>query len=108
MHLLSRLNIKYHCYTGKKPGIRRAQYNMTIAEDVIAGVKALAATLKLPQYVVAEHLLQVGAYFVVRALQDEDAGPALEEHLVKAHLLGDELADSEDILTLGTDGLACE
>ena len=81
--------------------IRRRQFNMTIDVELVRGVKFLAAILKVPCYVVIEHMLQVGCYHILQALEDPEKRQALGKHLVEVHLLGSELRDDEDILRLG-------
>ena len=61
--------------------------------EIIEAVKLLAIALEVPRYVITEHLLQVGAYHVLKAIKDREHRQKLQEHLVKAHLLGKELID---------------
>ena len=61
----------------------------------------MAAILEVPMYVIAEHLLQVGSYHVWKGVKDPKNREKLVEHLVKVHLLADELSDDEEILRLG-------
>ena len=51
MDLLHRLKAKYHCIIGKEyvKTIKRKQFNLTMAEEVILGVKLIAAILKVPR-----------------------------------------------------------
>ena len=74
---------------------------MTIAEEMITCVKLLAANFEVPRYVITEHVLQVGSYHILQASKDPQKRQRLEEHLVKAHLLGNEMSDDESILKLG-------
>ncbi len=74
---------------------------MTIDAELVLGVKLLAAILKVPRYVITEHLLQVGSYHILQALEDPEKRQELEKHLIEVHLLGTELRDDEDILRLG-------
>ena len=53
------------------------------------------------RYVIGEHILQLGTYHVLAAINDPEKRQKLQEHLVKVHLLTDELSDDEDILRLG-------
>lgn len=103
MNIISWLEAKYRRSIEKKreKAIKRRQFNMTVAEETILGVRLLAAVLKVPKYVITEHLLQVGTYHILMAIRDEDKRRELEEHLIKAHSLGSELQDDEDILRLG-------
>ena len=81
--------------------VKRKQFNMTIDAELVQGVKFLAMILKVPRYVIVEHLLQVGSYHILQALEDPEKREELEKHLVEVHLLGSELQDDEDILRLG-------
>ena len=74
---------------------------MTIDAGLVLGVKLLAVILKVPRYVITEHLLQVGSYYISQALEDPEKREELEKHLIDVHLLGSELQDDEDILRLG-------
>ena len=102
MQLIHRLKARYHHRIEKKylRTIKRRQFNVTIAEDVIVGVKLLAASLSVPRYVIAEHLIQIGTYHVLKAIGDPEKRDKLIEHMVRVHLLGNELTDDEDMLRL--------
>lgn len=103
MSILRRFRTKYRQLLDRRhvKTIRRRQFNMTIDAKLVLGVKLLAAILGVPRYVITEHLLQVGSYHIMQALQDPEKRQQLEKHLVKVHLLGNELQDDEDILRLG-------
>jgi len=105
MQIINRLKAGYHQIFEKKhmKSIKSKQFNLTMAEDIILGVKLIAAILEVPYYVACEHLLQVGSYQVLKAIDDPEKLQKLTEHLVKVHLLGDELKDDETILKLGQD-----
>jgi len=103
MNLLREFRTKYRQLLDRRhvKAIRRKQFNMAIDAELVLGVKLLAAILKVPRYVIVEHLLQVGSYHIVQALEDPEKREELEKHLVEVHLLGSELRDDEDILRLG-------
>ena len=103
MDLLHRLKAKYRHIIERKyiKVIRRRQFNMTIAEEMIIGVELLAAIHDVPKYVITEHLLQVGSYYILLASNDPQKRQQLQEYLFKVHLLGNELSDDEEILRLG-------
>ena len=61
-------------------------------------VKLIAVILQVPKYVACEHILQVGSYHILQAINDPDEREKLKEHLVKVHLLGDELKEDEAFL----------
>ena len=81
--------------------ITRRQFDTTIDAQPVLAVKFLATILKVPRYVVTEHTLQVGCYYILQAMQDREKRQEWEKHLIDVHLLGDELSDDEDILRLG-------
>lgn len=60
------------------------------------GVKFIAADLKVPIYVVAEHLFQLGVAQMYSALEDEDAKKELQEHLINQHLLASALSEDNE------------
>jgi len=103
MTLFHRLKAKYHHIIENKyiKAIKRKQYNLTISEEIISNIKLIAAILEVPQYVVCEHVLQVGMYHVGKVLNDPEKRQKLIDHLVQVHLLGDELIEGEELLMLG-------
>ena len=103
MGILRRFITKYRQLLDRRhvKTIRRKQFNMTIDAGLILGVKLLALILKVPRYVITEHLLQVGVYHIYQVLQDPEKRQELEKHLIEVHLLGNELSDDEDVLRLG-------
>jgi len=103
MGIIDRLKAKYQYIVERKyiKTIRRKQFNLTMAEEIILGVKLIAVVLKVPMYVACEHILQVGSYHLLEALNDPEQRQKLQEHLIKVHLLGNELKEDETILKLG-------
>ena len=103
MNLLREFMTKYRQLLDRKhvKAIRRRQFNMTIDAELVRSVKFLAAILRVPRYVITEHLLQVGSYYIWQASEDPRNREELEKHLKDVHLLGSELQDDEDILRLG-------
>jgi len=73
---------------------------MTVDAQLVLAVKFLAAILKVPRYVITEHLIQVGSYHILQALKDPEKRKELEKHLIDVHLLGSELRDDEGVLKL--------
>ena len=102
MDLLSGFTTKYRQLLDRRhvKAIRRRQFNMTIDAGLVMGVKLLAAILKVPRYVIVEHLLQVGSYHILQALEDPEKRQELEKHLIDVHLLGNKLQDDDHILRL--------
>ena len=102
MNIISWLEAKYRRSIEKKheKAIKRRQFNMMVDDRIVLGVKALAAILEVPRYVITEHLLQIGRYQVLTAMSDEGKRRELKEHLVKGHLLSSELSDGENTLEL--------
>ena len=54
-------------------------------------------------YVACEHILQVGSYYLLQDLNDTESRERLKEHLVKVHLLRDELKDDDVLDTSSED-----
>ena len=104
MSIIDKLKAKYRHRITKKhiKTVRRRQFNLTISEEIIQGVKLLAAALHVPRYIITEHLLQVGAYHILKDIEDEDKRRKLEEHLMKVHLLGDDLGDNDVFVIFGS------
>jgi hypothetical protein len=102
MRLVDRLKARYLHQIERKyvRVIKRTQFNVTIADELAEAVKFMATIYKVPRYVIAEHLLQVGSYHVLLAMKDLEKRQKLVDHLVKVHLLGDKLKDDEKILRL--------
>ena len=59
MDLISRLKTRYQHKIEKRyiKMIKRKQFNLTMAQDIILGVKLIAASLEVPLYVACEHIL---------------------------------------------------
>ena len=102
MNLLRESITKYRRLLDRKhvKATRRRQFNTTIDAEIVLGVKFLAEILKVPRYVITEHLIQVGSYHILQALEDPEKREELEKHLIEVHLLGNELQDDESILKL--------
>ena len=103
MGILRSFLTKYHQLLDRRhvKTIRRRQFNMTIDVGLVDGVKLLAGILKVPRYVIVEHLLQVGSYHIVQALGDPEKQEELEKHLIDVHLHGSELWDDESTFFQG-------
>ena len=103
MDLVHRLKAKYLHRIEKEyiKTIKRKQFNLTMADDIILSVKLIAASLEVPLYVACEHILQVGSYQLLKALKNPEKRQKLTEHLVEVHLLGDELKEGDVVLRLG-------
>jgi len=98
MGIINRLRAKYHHRVERKyiKTVKRKQFNLTMAEDIIASVKYIAVALEIPVYVACEHIFQVGSYQLLETLNDPGKRQKLIEHLVEVHLLGDELKEDTD------------
>ena len=70
--------------------IVRRQYNMMIAYDVVLGVKVLAAALKVPQYILCEHIMELGSNLLLESVKTPEQQQKLKEHLISVHRLGQE------------------
>ena len=101
MGITNRLIEGYHRLMGGKynKAVKRKQFNLTIDEELILKVKMIAVLLQVPKYVACEHILQVGSYHLLQGLDDPENREKLKEHLVKVHLLGNELKDDDVLVT---------
>ena len=80
---------------------QRRQLNMTVDVRLIDETKELAAQFTIPRYCLVEHLLEVGCYYLTRAMENEDKTKMLRHHLINVHLLDNGVDDSEAILRIG-------
>ena len=93
--IMSRFKKAYKALIGAdNKKIPRCQYNLTMAYDVILGVKLLADVLKVPQYIVCEHIIELGSDLLLKSVKSSEQQQKLREHLVNVHLLGRELKDN--------------
>ena len=96
MSIINKLTTTYHRLLGNKYKVaKRRQFNLTLNENIIDGVRAISATLELPLYVTTEHLLQVAVFNLQDILYDPQKRAKLQEHLVNVHLLGKGVEEAE-------------
>jgi hypothetical protein len=53
-----------------------------MTEEIILGVKLIVIILGVPKYVACEHILEVGSYHILEAINDPDKRERLKRHLV--------------------------
>lgn len=88
--------------------LKRKQLNMTISPRIIQPVKKLAAEFAVPRYAITEHLLQIGAFYVSRAMNNRKKREFLREHLIDRHMLDSGYDDPEELLRIGEGRYASE
>jgi len=106
MNLLGALKKKYDNGVRQRevePRERR-QLNMTVNVRLIDLLKRLAAALTVPRDIVGEHVLEVGCYYLTRAMEHEEKTKMLRQHLINVHLIDGGLDDSEATLRIGEGG----
>ena len=103
MNLVSALKQKLAKETRKQHMAlrQRKQFNMTVDERLIDETKELAAQFTVPRYCLVEHLMEVGCYYLNRAMENENNTKMLRHHLINVHLLDNGVDDSESILRIG-------
>ena len=74
-------------FFNRKKRKQRRVFGFLCDPKLALGVKFIAAHLKVPIYVVAEHLLQLGVAQMYPAIEDDEAKRELQEHLINEHLL---------------------
>jgi len=102
MDIIGRVIARLQQLTDRKriKTIKRKQFNLTMAEDIVVGVKFIAAIMEVPIYVACEHILQIGigSYYILEVINDPESRESLKDHLVQVHLLGDELKEDKALL----------
>jgi len=79
----------------KKNGQARKVYGFLCTDGIRYGVRLLGKQLRVPDYCIAEHLIQLGAAQVTLILEEEKFRKELEDHLIREHLLEAETTDNE-------------
>jgi len=82
----------------------RQQLNMNIDTRLIGLLKRLAAEFTVPRDIVGEHVLEVGCYYLTRAMESEEKTKMLRQHLIDVHLIDGGVDDSEATLRIGEGG----
>ncbi len=82
----------------------RRQLNMSIDIRLIDLLKRLAAQFTVPRDILGEHVLEVGCYYLTRAMENEEKTNMLRQHLINVHLIDNGVDDSEVILRIGEGG----
>jgi hypothetical protein len=83
---------------------RRKQLNITIDDRLVDELKRLAAEFATPQYVISEHALEVGYFYLNGILRNKKKREVVHNHLINTHLLDSGLDDNESILRIGEKG----
>jgi hypothetical protein len=92
--IISRFKKASVTVTGKENNkIPRYQYNLMMSYDAILTIKLLANVLKVPQYVICEHIIELGSNLLLESTETPEQQQKLKEHLVNVHLLGHEMKD---------------
>lgn len=107
MNILSAFKKKYDDITRqrKEELSERRQFNMTIDTELINVVKVLAADFGVPRYAVGEHAIEIGCYYLVRAMRSPAKREALRQHLIDGHLLGSGVDQDDSMLMIGEQNL---
>lgn len=69
--------------------ITRKQFNIICDERLIQALKFSAKDLEVPVYIIAEHAIQLGLHEIHLEKHDEAYKENLKRHLIKHHLLVD-------------------
>jgi len=82
------------------PGERK-QLNFVANTKIIHKVRRLAAEFAVPQYAIAEHLLETGHFYISRILKKRGEREILRGHLIDKHILNSGDDDPEELLRIG-------
>lgn len=66
----------------------KKQYNVVIDKELIAQIRLLASACGSNRSATAEHLLEIGSFYLGNALADPQKREIVVEHLCDKHLLG--------------------
>jgi hypothetical protein len=86
----------------------RKQLNMMVDYRLCEALKVLSQKITVPRNVVGEHIIEVGSFYVAKAVDDEHKLGLLRKHLIDSHLLDDGYDDDESILRIGEAGSISE
>ena len=88
MNLLGALKRKYDNIIRQRDveSRERRQLNMVVDVRLIALLQHLAAQFTVPRNVLGEHVLEVGCYYLTRAMESEEGTKLLRQHLINVHL----------------------
>lgn len=85
-------------------GIKK-QYNVVIDKELIAEIRYLASKCDSNRSATAEHMLEIGAFYLARALENPQKREIVVNHICDKHLLGIiHGADDPAVLLLGEKG----
>jgi len=79
----------------------RKQLNVTVSPRTFERIRHLSAELSVPRYIIAEHLVDVGYFYVTRILDNPQRRALLRKHLIDQHLLNTISSDPEEVLRSG-------
>ena len=77
---------------------------MNVDVRLIGLLKRLASEFTVPRNVLGEHVLEIGCYYLTRAMESEEKTKILRQHLINVHLIDGGIDDSEAILRMGEGG----
>ena len=83
---------------------KRCQLNMVVDKRLVKLLKRLAIEFATPRDIVGEHVIEVGCYYLTRAIESEKKTDVLRQHLINVHMVDSGVDDSETILRIGESG----
>ena len=86
----------------------KKQYNVNIHPKIINRIRKLSAEYSVPQYAIAEHLLEIGCFYTYKILESLKKREILREHIIDRHMLDSGYDDAEDLMRLGEGRYASE
>ena len=81
----------------------RKQFNVEIEPEIANAVRNLAKMFKVPNFSAAEHLYQVGIFYVLQAIKDDEKSKLIGKHLTDRHLLDISSDSEESVIRIGED-----
>jgi len=81
--------------------LEREQLNMVVDKRIKEYLEICKIKLNVNRDIVGEHMLEIGSYYMVRIVNNDESLAKLRRHLVDDHQLEGGKDDTEDILRMG-------
>jgi len=79
----------------------REQLNMVVDKRIKGYLEVCKIKLNVNRDIVGEHMLEIGSYYMVKIVNNDESLAKLRRHLVDDHQLEGGRDDTEDILRMG-------
>jgi hypothetical protein len=110
MNILDALKKRHatQVHRGNEVICEKKQLNVDVRPELIQELRKLAAEFAVPQYAVTAQLLEIGAFYIEKALSSNRKKELMRKHLIDKHMLSIGYDDPEELLRLGEGNYASE